>query len=129
MPSPLSVAAAGGPPATFPVKRAEMAAEITKLTTNATASPFGHGGATVVDPAVRQAKQVMGSELVFAGGWDGQVPAEVLEKIRSELVPDSAAVTAKLHKVNVYEKGGHFADHRDTPRSETHFGSLVVLLP
>ena len=52
-----------------------------------------------------------------------------LEKVRAELVPDAGGVTAKLHKVNIYEKGGHFADHRDTPRSDTHFGSLVVLLP
>ena len=28
-----------------------------------------------------------------------------------------------------YEQGGHFANHRDTPRSDTHFGSLVLLLP
>ena len=71
----------------------------------------------------------MGDSLTFAGGFDGALPPAVLEKIRTELVPDAGAVTAKLHKVNIYEKGGHFAEHRDTPRSETHFGSLVLLLP
>jgi hypothetical protein len=49
--------------------------------------------------------------------------------VRSELVPDARAITAKLHKINIYEKGGFFTDHKDTPRSETHFGSLVLLLP
>ena len=49
--------------------------------------------------------------------------------MRSELVPDARAITAKLHKINIYEKGGFFTDHKDTPRSETHFGSLVLLLP
>lgn len=38
-------------------------------------------------------------------------------------------MTATLHKLNIYETGGFFADHKDTPRSETHFGSLVVCLP
>ena len=92
-------------------------------------SPFGHGGETKVDANVRMARQVMGDALTFTGGWDGVVPVEVLEKIRSELVPDAGSITAKLHKVNIYEKNGHFAEHRDTPRSETHFGSLVILLP
>ena len=38
-------------------------------------------------------------------------------------------LTARFHKMNVYETGGFFADHKDTPRSELHFGSLVVCLP
>ena len=29
----------------------------------------------------------------------------------------------------MYEKGGHFAPHRDSQRSATHFGTLVILLP
>ena len=53
----------------------------------------------------------------------------MLEKIRNELVPDAGSVTANLVKMNIYEEGGHFGSHLDTPRSETHFGSLVVCLP
>jgi hypothetical protein len=128
-PVTVTVTGGSGPQATFPVPRGQQAAECAKLLADAQPSPFGHGGETVVDTKVRLAKQVMGDALSFGGGWDGAVPKGVLEKIRAELVPDAGSITAKLHKVNVYEKGGHFADHRDTPRSETHFGSLVVLLP
>jgi hypothetical protein len=35
-----------------------------------------------------------------------------LLQVRSELVPDAASITAKLHKINIYEKGGFFADHK-----------------
>ena len=38
-------------------------------------------------------------------------------------------MSANLVKMNIYEEGGHFGSHLDTPRSETHFGSLVVCLP
>jgi hypothetical protein len=38
-------------------------------------------------------------------------------------------VRAVLHKLNFYGPGGHFAKHRDTPRAESQFGSLVVCLP
>ena len=92
-------------------------------------SPFGHGNQTVVDTTVRKAHQLMPEQFQLSGGFDGALPAAILEKVRSELVPDARAITAKLHKINVYEKGGFFADHKDTPRSETHFGSLVLLLP
>jgi len=63
------------------------------------------------------------------GGEPIALPDALLEKIRSELVPDAGAVIARFHKINIYEDGGFFAEHKDTPRSETHFGSLVVLLP
>ena len=127
--APLTISGAGGAKATFPSPRGSQAAETAKLTAKAEPSPFGKGGETVIDASVRKAKQVMGDDLTFGGAFDGAVPPSVLEQIRSELVPDAASISAKLHKVNIYEKGGHFAEHRDTPRSETHFGSLVVLLP
>ena len=44
-------------------------------------------------------------------------------------MPDSKGVRAVLHKLNFYGPGGHFAKHRDLPRAESQFGSLVVSLP
>ena len=49
--------------------------------------------------------------------------------MRAHLVPDEDAITAELHKLNIYSAGGHFKAHKDTPRDEDQFGSLVVCLP
>ncbi|KAL0575720.1 hypothetical protein V5O48_006254 [Marasmius crinis-equi] len=38
-------------------------------------------------------------------------------------------VEAELYKLNVYDKGGFFRAHKDTPRNERMFGSLVVVFP
>jgi len=58
MPAPLQITASGGQTATFPIKRGEQLTEIKKLTDVAAPSPFGLGGETVVNTAVRQASQV-----------------------------------------------------------------------
>ncbi len=130
MPSSLKLTlAADNTPITFPMQRGAQPAEMARLHKAADPSPFGKGKETVVDESVRKAHELKPDAFSLSGGFDVTVPAEVLEKVRAELVPDATSISAKLHKVNVYEKGGFFAEHRDTPRSDTHFGSLVVLLP
>jgi hypothetical protein len=42
---------------------------------------------------------------------------------------DSPPITAELYALNVYTSGGHFAPHKDTPRGQDMFGTLVVCLP
>src|SRR5260370_17503581 len=42
-------------------------------------------------------------------------------------VPD--ARSAELYKLNVFERGGHFVPHKDTPRGSNMLGTLVVCLP
>ena len=126
----LQLSAAGATaPVCFPMNRGSQDAELGRVRSASAPSPFGHGNQTVVDTNVRKAHQLMPDQFELSGGFDGTLPAHILERVRSELVPDARAITAKLHKINVYEKGGFFADHKDTPRSETHFGSLVLLLP
>ncbi|KOO52928.1 hypothetical protein Ctob_011361, partial [Chrysochromulina tobinii] len=116
-------------PVSFPMPHGQQEKELSRIRAAAEPSPFGHGNQTVVDTTVRKAHQLMPDQVVLSGGFNGTLPADILEKVRSELVPDARAITAKLHKINIYEKGGFFTDHKDTPRSETHFGSLVLLLP
>ncbi|KAF9535324.1 hypothetical protein CPB83DRAFT_841574 [Crepidotus variabilis] len=38
-------------------------------------------------------------------------------------------IRAELYKLNVYGPGAFFKSHVDTPRSDTMFGSLVIVLP
>jgi hypothetical protein len=119
---------AGGETVTLPVSReAVEKGSLAPLLAATTASPFGAGSKTVIDPAVRKATHLLPEQFELAG-FD-LATSGIIEQIRTTLVPDAAAVRPELLKLNVYTAGGHFAAHRDTPRAETQFGSLVVCLP
>ena len=92
-------------PISIPMHRGQQDSELNRIRAAASPSPFGRGGQTVVDTSVRKAHQLMPEQFSLSGGFDGTLPAEILEKVRSELVPDAGAITAKLHKINIYEKG------------------------
>ena len=111
----------------FPMSAAVFASTaLQELETASSPSPFGAGAKTVLDPSVRQARQLLPSD--FTVNFD-PVSSGILERVRQALVPDAAEITAELHKLNHYGVGGHFAEHQDTPRDPTMFGSLVVALP
>lgn len=113
----------------FPISLIEAAeGALAPLLEVADDSPFGAGDKTIVDPQVRSALQLKPEQFSIDNDLEIITPA-ILEKIRLALVPDTASITAVLDKLNIYPKGGHFLEHRDTPQSETSFGSLVVLLP
>ena len=62
-------------------------------------------------------------------GFDPE-SAGILKKIQEELVPhDPNPISAELYSLNVYTAGGHFEPHKDTPRGNDMFGTLVVCLP
>ncbi|KAG5642980.1 hypothetical protein DXG03_001796 [Asterophora parasitica] len=42
---------------------------------------------------------------------------------------DGKVIRVELYKLNVYGKGSFFKSHKDTPRGEAMFGSLVVVFP
>ncbi|KAG6887304.1 hypothetical protein C0995_016285 [Termitomyces sp. Mi166 len=42
---------------------------------------------------------------------------------------DNKTIKTELYKLNVYGKGSFFKSHKDTPRGENMFGSLVVVFP
>ena len=111
---------------TLPQTRGAQDAALAPLLAVAEASPFGHGGETKIDDKVRVARHITADRLQ---GVEDLLCDSVLAKITTELVPDSKGVRAVLHKLNFYGPGGHFAKHRDTPRAESQFGSLVVSLP
>ncbi|KAG6849972.1 hypothetical protein H0H93_003161 [Arthromyces matolae] len=54
------------------------------------------------------------------------------QRIRNQLLDASDGdkiIKSELYKLNVYGKGSFFKSHKDTPRGETMFGSLVVVFP
>jgi hypothetical protein len=91
---------------------------------------FGDGKKTRYDRSVRDALQLNADAGAFTvEGFDPE-SAGILAAIQRELVPhDPSPIAAELYSVNVYSGGGHFAPHKDTPRGQGMFGTLVVCLP
>ena len=88
-------------------------------------APFGAGGETVVDPDVRAAVRLVARGAATVAGFD---PAEILPEIEPILSP-RRHLRAQLTDVLVYEKGGKFLRHKDTPTAHDLLGTLVVVLP
>lgn len=93
-------------------------------------APFGDGKKTRYDRHVRHALQLKAERGALAVANFDPESAGILRQIQQELVPhDPNPITAELYTLNVYESGGHFQPHKDTPRGEDMFGTLVVCLP
>lgn len=118
----------------FEVARAkstfEQKNELKPLLDHCEPAPFGDGKKTRYDRMVRDALQLKAEKGGFSiEGFDPE-SAGILKKIQRELVPhDPNLISAELYSVNVYSSGGHFAPHKDTPRGNDMFGTLVVCLP
>eukprot|EP00198_Chlamydomonas_reinhardtii_P011309 XP_001700646.1 predicted protein [Chlamydomonas reinhardtii] len=96
-------------------------------------APFGKGSKTVLDPAVRKAIQIEAARVRFSQDWDATVrrlTADVAAALLGVYGCGAVAgVEARLYKLLVYERGGHFRAHRDTEKEPGMFGSLLIQLP
>jgi hypothetical protein len=88
-------------------------------------APFGDGFTTRVDPGVRNVQRVIGRGAIEVAGFD---PAAILPAIEDALSPTSH-LSASLTDVLIYNPGGKFVRHRDTPYTRDLVGTLVVGLP
>lgn len=118
----------------FPVTRVTDALEQTTalkpLLDHCKPAPFGDGKKTRYDRSVRDALQLNAENGAFRVKNFDPKSAGILKHIQRELLPhDPNPISAELYTVNVYAHGGHFAPHKDTPRGNDMFGSLVVCLP
>jgi hypothetical protein len=118
----------------FEVQRAknefEQQSVLGTLLKHCKAAPFGDGKKTRYNRNVRDASQLKAENGGFSiEGFDPE-SAGILRKIRRKLLPHNPnPISAELYSVNVYTYGGHFAPHKDTPRGDDMFGTLVVCLP
>lgn len=86
----------------------------------------------MVDKEVRNALEIPKDKLTIDNSADwAKVLTKAVQEASAKLAPTLShyQVTAELYKLVVYEDGGMFKPHRDTQRSESHFGTLVILLP
>jgi hypothetical protein len=88
-------------------------------------APFGHERETKLDARMRDAIRLRARGAALVRGFDA---ASLLPQIEAALSPRTQ-LAAELTDVIVYPVGGHFARHKDTPRSADLLGTLVVGLP
>lgn len=88
-------------------------------------APFGDGFTTRVDAGVRNVQRVTGRGEIGVTGFD---PRTILAEIEVALCSRDQ-LSATLTDVLVYNPGGRFVRHRDTPYTRDLVGTLVIGLP
>ncbi|EDR00473.1 uncharacterized protein LACBIDRAFT_313386 [Laccaria bicolor S238N-H82] len=91
-------------------------------------APFGVDNKDVLDETYRKAWKMDNAN--FATRLD-VVNTGILESIRSMLMQgnENKKIRLEMYKLNIYGPGSFFKAHKDTPRGENMFGSLVVIFP
>ncbi|KAF9474004.1 hypothetical protein BDN70DRAFT_885332 [Pholiota conissans] len=90
---------------------------------------FGRNSENILDEKYRRAGQLetkdFSAQFSLHDSGVLKTAVESLLKVEGSV----ANVRAELYKLNVYGPGSFFKAHVDTPRSDTMFASLVVVLP
>lgn len=93
------------------------------------AASFGVNHENVLDEMYRKAGKLDAAN--FAAKFD-PINTDLLDSLRDVLLEGHAAnrfIRAELYKLNVYGPGSFFKAHKDTPRGDNMFASLVVVYP
>ncbi|KAF9063491.1 hypothetical protein BDP27DRAFT_1426828 [Rhodocollybia butyracea] len=94
------------------------------------AASFGRGTETVLDESYRKALKLDLSQ--FSTPLD-LASTSILHRIQQDLVDTDTVLRRRIrtepYKLNIYNKGAFFKLHKDSPRAENMFGSLVVVFP
>ncbi|KAL1708422.1 hypothetical protein EV121DRAFT_197119 [Schizophyllum commune] len=105
-------------------------AELQALSDACEPATFGVNHTDVYDENYRKARKMDASAFSckFDPGHSG-----LLDLLCTEFLSEGGdarqKIVCELYKLNVYGEGSFFKAHKDTPRSDTMFGSLVVVLP
>ncbi|KAJ7246928.1 hypothetical protein C8J57DRAFT_1523157 [Mycena rebaudengoi] len=89
---------------------------------------FGRDHEDVLDETYRKAGKMDHQD--FVARFDLQksgILRSVSEQFLDGLSSSKREIEAELYKLNVYGEGSFFKAHKDTPRAENMFGSLVVV--
>ncbi|KAL4249500.1 hypothetical protein ABKN59_007217 [Abortiporus biennis] len=104
-------------------------AQIEELSNACDPATFGVNQEDVLDESYRKAGKMNSNN--FSINFN-PYNSEVVDIIRNTLLEGPNAdrsIRAELYKLNVYGPGSFFKAHKDTPRGENMFGSLVLILP
>ncbi|KAI6111124.1 hypothetical protein F5141DRAFT_1202856 [Pisolithus sp. B1] len=105
------------------------AQELDKLEAACQPATFGVNNENVYDESYRKAGKMGAAE--FATTFDVE-DSDLIGIVSQGLLEgddEDRGIKLELYKLNVYGKDSFFKAHKDTPRSETMFGSLVIVFP
>ncbi|KAL0575721.1 hypothetical protein V5O48_006255 [Marasmius crinis-equi] len=111
------------------LKSDASAEDLSALSASCERATFGRANQDVLDESYRKAGKMDLTN--FASKLDIH-QTRILSTVVPHLLRGEASkreVEAELYKLNVYDKGSFFRAHKDTPRSERMFGSLVIVFP
>ena len=109
----------------FPVPEAQ----VRSLIAAAERAPYGKGPDTLVDPSVRDCRQIGAERMRLAGGAWPETFAKILDAAAKGLGCPGDRLDAQLYKLLVYERGGFFSAHRDTEKANGMIATLSISLP
>lgn len=96
---------------------------------HATAAPYGRGERTVLDRAVRDARQVQPWHVsLWGAAWDA-LRAQMLETVAADMGLADAALGLEFNELLVCPAGGHLAEHTDTEKSPGMVASVSLIVP
>ncbi|KAF7331092.1 hypothetical protein MVEN_02449500 [Mycena venus] len=91
---------------------------------------FGRNQEDVLDETYRKAGQMGAKDFTIRFNLE---KSRILKGVYTHLLEGfgetGKRIDAELYKLNVYGKGSFFKAHKDTPRGENMFGSLVIVFP
>ncbi|OBZ71331.1 hypothetical protein A0H81_08864 [Grifola frondosa] len=90
---------------------------------------FGVARKDVLDETYRKVGKLDAAHFAIQFDLERSGLAGVIRSGLLEGHDEKKAISAELYKLNVYGKGSFFKAHKDTPRSKTMFGSLVIVFP
>ena len=95
------------------------------------ASPFGKGSETVIDDSVRKSWELNTDQFSIQNpAWKSEIDRLVGHATEGlGLFARPTDIVAEPYKLLVYEEGAFFLPHKDSPKAEGMFGTLVVCLP
>ena len=109
----------------FPVPPTQIEA----LLAAAQQAPHGKGTYTLVDTSVRDCRQIDARNVrVLGRAWRDSL-AKVMDVVADGLGLPAERLGAELYKLLLYEKGGFFAEHRDTEKVPGMVATLTLSLP
>ena len=111
-----------------PIALPLLSTQAAQLIAVAERAPYGRGGETLLDTAVRRTWQIGADSVRIAGKQWPAMLAGVVDRAATGLGA-SGAVVAELYKLLVYDEGSFFVSHRDTEKSPGMFATLILALP
>jgi hypothetical protein len=102
--------------------------DIDLILQESTASSFGKGQTTVLDPTYRHGKEIPSQKMAITTKQTYRCFSGTSEDEISAAMFVGKTVKLKFYKLAVYEEGGHFDWHMDSTHSDHHHATFLLAL-